>query len=245
MSAPGHDADRQLGAAPLLTPYAAQSRKPRGTGPPLTQAIRESRLIESYQDEPGAPWAEGQPLPAGTRAIELQSRCPFRAYAQLRLGADPLEAPVPGITPRERGRMLHRALELLWRRLGGSAGLSAARAHHTLPQLIAADVAQAGGEILQGADLDQEDADRDSPAADASGLLELRRAAIARELARAARVISALCEVEVGRSPFVIHEVEAVHRLQIAGALLNVRIDRVDRLADGTHVIMDYKSAVP
>jgi ATP-dependent helicase/nuclease subunit B len=242
LSAPAHAADQQLAPSPLLAPYAVQSRMTVPSRAELPHAIRQSRLMERYLDEPGAPWPDGVPLPAGTRAIELQSRCPFRAYAQLRLGAEPLEVPVPGITARERGRVLHRALELLWRRLGGSAGLAAAHAAASLPGLINDSVAQAAAEILQGADPDAAEADRHSAAADATGLLELRRAAIARELGRAARVIGALCDVEAGRLPFAIHELEASHRLQIGGALLDVRIDRIDRLADATHAVLDYKS---
>jgi ATP-dependent helicase/nuclease subunit B len=245
LSAPAHAADQPLAPSPLLAPYAAQSRITMVPGhAELPRAIRHSRLMERYLDEPGAPWPEGLPLPAGTRAIDLQSRCPFRAYAQLRLGAEPLEVPVPGITSRERGRVLHRALEFLWRRLGGSAGLAAARAAASLPELINDSVAQAAAEILQGADPDAAEAHRHSSAADATGLLELRRAAIARELGRAARVIGALCDVEAGRLPFAIHELEASHRVQIGGALLDVRIDRIDRLADATHAILDYKSGV-
>ena len=38
------------------------------------------------------------------------------------------------------------------------------------------------------------------------------------------------------------HEVERAHRVHIGGALINVRIDRIDRLGDGSHVILDYKS---
>jgi ATP-dependent helicase/nuclease subunit B len=244
LSAPAHAADQELAASPLLAPYAAQSRFTRQLSrASLPRAIRESRRVEHYRDEPGAPWPDGVPLPAGVRAIELQSLCPFRAYAQLRLGAEPLEVPVPGITSRERGRALHRALELLWRRLGGSAGLGAARAEGSLPRLIHDSVAQAADEILRGTDPDAAEADRHSAAADATGLLQLRRAAITRELGRAARLIGALCEVEAGRTPFVIHELEASHRVQIAGAQLNVRIDRIDRLDDATHAILDYKSS--
>lgn len=243
VSAPAHADDVELAVSPLLAPYAANAYSPpRPPAAGLPRLIRATRQIETFADELGAPWPQGAPLPAGTRAIELQSRCAFRAYAQLRLGAEPLEAPVPGITPRERGRMLHRALELLWRRLGGASGLAAARAQLSLSRLISECVAQAAGEILQGADPDEAPDNALSAAADATGLLELRRAAISRELGRAGRLINALCEVEANRAPFVVHELEAAHHLQIAGALINVRIDRVDRLADGTHAILDYKS---
>ena len=80
------------------------------------------------------------------------------------------------------------------------------------------------------------------PAADATGLLVLRQAAIGRERGRAARLIHLLCALEATRAPFLIHELEAEHRVAIGTALLNVRIDRVDRLADGSHAILDYKT---
>jgi ATP-dependent helicase/nuclease subunit B len=234
VSAPAHAADLELVPSPLLAPFALESfaATPPVAEPP--QLIRASRRLETFIDEVGDGWPEAVPLPSGTRAIELQSRCPFRAYAQLRLGAEPLESPVPGITPRERGRLLHRALELLWQRLEGSAGLAAARANQVQAALIGDCVAQAGSEILHGAHPDA--------AADATGLTQLRRAAVARELGRAARLINTLCDLEAARAPFVVHEVERAHRVHIGGALINVRIDRIDRLGDGSHVILDYKS---
>jgi probable DNA repair protein len=234
VSAPEHVADLELAASPLLAPYALETCPAPSPGAELPQLIRASRRLETFIDEVGAAWPDAVPLPAGTRALELQSRCPFRAYAQLRLGAEPLESPVPGITPRERGRLLHRALELLWQGLGGSAGLALARANQIQARLIGECIAQAGSEILDAADPDA--------AADATGLTQLRRAAIGRELGRAARLINALCDIEAARTPFVVHEVERAHRVNIGGALLNVRIDRIDRLSDGSHVILDYKS---
>ncbi|HTB67400.1 MAG TPA: PD-(D/E)XK nuclease family protein [Steroidobacteraceae bacterium] len=243
LSAPARSEDQELAASPLLAPYAAHPYVPTPRyAEELPHTIRASRRIERYEDAPGLAWAAGVPLPAGTRAVELQSRCPFRAYAQLRLAADPLESPLPGISPRERGRMLHRALELLWQRLGGSAGLGLARTAGSLNLQIDDCIAQAAAEILRGTDPDGAEDEAFSAAADATGLLELRRAAITRELGRAGRLIRALCELEATRAPFGILELETAHRLEIAGALINVRIDRVDRLEDGSHVILDYKS---
>ena len=243
VSAPHHAEDTELAASPLLAPFSQQPYSAAAhPAAELSQAIRAARRTEHYEDEPGLPWTAGLPLPAGTRAIELQSRCPFRAYAQLRLGADPMESPAPGITPRERGRMLHRALELLWQQLGDSLALAAARADLSLARRIDAAIAQAAEEILAGTDPDGAQDAAFTAAADATGLKELRRAAIARERGRAGRLLRSLCELEAARAPFFITELERAHRLQIAGALIDVRIDRVDRLEDGTHAILDYKS---
>ncbi|HTY94838.1 MAG TPA: PD-(D/E)XK nuclease family protein [Steroidobacteraceae bacterium] len=244
VSAPLHAGDQPQVASPLLAPYASRSHEPPADpADDLAPAIRAARRIETYVDESGMDWPGGVPLPAGTRAIELQSRCPFRAYAQLRLGAEPLESPSPGITPRERGRLLHRALELLWQRLGGSQGLAGARAAQSLAPTVTQCVAQAAGEILHGTDPEGQDEGL-SAAADATGLRQLRRAAIARELGRAERLIGALCELEAGRTSFEIQALEASRSVQLGGTLINVRIDRIDRLADGTHAILDYKSGL-
>lgn len=229
VSAPAHADDLELAPSPLLDPYATDAEFAPDAAIGLPQFIRASRRLESFVDDTGAAWPAAVPLPAGTRAIELQSRCPFRAYAQLRLRAEPLESPLPGITPRERGQMLHRALELLWQRLGDSVGLAAARADHTLARQITECVSQAGGEVLRGGE-------------ETSGLAQLRRAAIGRERDRAARLITALCDLEAARTPFRVRELETQHRVMIGGALIDVRIDRMDRLEDGTHVILDYKS---
>jgi ATP-dependent helicase/nuclease subunit B len=242
VSAPAHAEDLELTASPLLAPYALDTYPAPGAADGLPQRIRASRRMEAFVDDTGAAWPEAVPLPAGTRAIELQSRCPFRAYAQLRLRAEPLESPLPGITSRERGRMLHRALELLWQGLGGSAALAVARANQLQAQLVSDCVAQAGSEILDGADPEASEDESFYAAADATGLTQLRRAAIARELGRAARLINALCDLEAARAPFVVHELETKHRVRSGGALIDVRVDRMDRLEDGTQVILDYKS---
>ena len=56
-------------------------------------------------------------------AASSRSRCrpnaAFMPMAKCACGAEPLEAPAPGIDPRERGMLLHKALELVWIKLDG------------------------------------------------------------------------------------------------------------------------------
>ena len=59
----------------------------------------------------------------GARVLELQSQCPFRAFAELRLGAQPLQEPQAGIERRTRGTILHRALQEFWSETQSRAGL--------------------------------------------------------------------------------------------------------------------------
>src|ERR1039457_5257554 len=47
--------------------------------------------------------------------FQYQSACPFRAFAELRLGAEEMETPVPGLDARRRGTLVHTALEEFWK----------------------------------------------------------------------------------------------------------------------------------
>jgi hypothetical protein len=54
----------------------------------------------------------------GARLLELQAACPFRAQAEVRLGARALEEPAMGVDAAERGDLVHAALARLWSELG-------------------------------------------------------------------------------------------------------------------------------
>ena len=226
--------ERQEDCACLPSPLVLErpgieAWRPSGQGVPLARVIRASRRTESLADPQGAVWPARVPLPSGTRALDLQSRCAFRAYGELRLAAVPLETPRPGIDPRARGRLLHRALELLWRELRDSDGLQARCASGELDRLIEDCVARAAAES--------------SRTVHPSG--EAGRAAERREERRAVRLLGDLTALEGERSPFRVRDLEQPLRIAVAGAGLQVRIDRIDELDDGTLAILDYKTGKP
>jgi ATP-dependent helicase/nuclease subunit B len=229
LSAPLRAEDVQLAASPLLEPYLTNDSRPQD--PPslwLPLRVRREGLTECIEDIAGTPWDTSIRVPAGTRSVELQNLCPFRAYGELRLGSTEMDAPEPGVAADMRGRLLHSALEKLWKVLGGSAGLLA-QSDATLDALIARSVADAATAIMG------------APRADG------RPAVDRRECRRAERLIRALCELERKRTPFTVRETELERTLQLAGAELRIRIDRLDALAAGGLAILDYKSgrAVP
>lgn len=193
----------------------------------LAQRIRSARRVEYFEDAHGDPWPAHLPVPAGTRTIEYQNRCPARAYAELRLGSVPLETPRPGVDFRERGTLLHRALELLWSRLGGSQELHEAFGPR-LDALIEESVARAMADAFG-----------------AGGVYQQQRFML-REHRRTARLIRELCELERQRPAFRVRGLEARRAwVSQSGCSLDLRIDRIDQLEDGTHVIFDYKSGAP
>jgi hypothetical protein len=219
------DADSSTGAP--SQPAEAPREQTFERLPSLAQQLRATRQVESYEDALGAPWPMSMPVPAGTRTIEYQNRCPVLAYAELRLACTPLETPRPGVDGRERGTLLHRALELLWTRLGGSQELQASRGPR-LDTMIDESVARAMADAF------------------GSGGIYQQNRALMREHRRAVRLIRELCELEVQRPPFRVSALEARRKWSsIAGCSLDLRIDRIDVLEDGTHVIFDYKSGMP
>lgn len=183
--------------------------------------------LQSWLDPHGSPWAQGRALRGGARLLELQSLCPFRGYAELRLGARALDAAELGVAPRERGRILHRALQLFWGELRDSQALQTARATPALAELAARCAAQAVQEIAPG------------EAGPLSSLL------LARERERTGAMLLRLVDWECTRGDFSATAQEAPAQLLLAGHGLPLRLDRVDRLPDGRLLVIDYKSGKP
>ncbi len=189
----------------------------------LAERIHRSNMLELLDDSMGVPWPPGQTLPAGTRSLELQNMCAFRAYSELRLGSSELGVPEPGVAPEERGQLLHAALHILWRELRDSATL-AGQAEPTLDHLIERSVSAAADEILGHAPDNA------------------RPPLFVRECRRTIRLIKRLCVLELTREPFRVQDTEFEKTLIVSGAQMKVRIDRLDVLEGGGRAILDYKS---
>ena len=237
LSAPLYSEDLQLLPSPLLA--GAELEPPAQSAPWLPASLHREGLTESLIDATGRPWAPAQPLPRGTRSLDLQNQCPFRAYAELRLGSTRRESVEPGIAPHRRGELLHAALQKLWERLRDSRSLGALSAA-ALDALIAASVERAAQAMLAGP---AGRGRRQRALAEAQlDLFVEMPPALGRECRRAARLILRLCERERERAPFSVHSLESDAELALAGARLRMRIDRVDALAGGGRAILDYKS---
>ena len=185
--------------------------------------VAQAPALEAWSDLRGPAWPAQQTLRGGTYLLEQQSLCPFRSFAQLRLQARELPEPAPGIDPRVRGQILHRALELFWDATRDSDTLQRRAAEDTLA-LIQSSIERALVEV----------------AARLAGSLE--PALLSREGARTAPLLRELIAWERTREPFQVLQLEASQSCAIGGASLQLRLDRVDRLGDGGLLVIDYKS---
>ncbi|MGO9039691.1 MAG: PD-(D/E)XK nuclease family protein [Steroidobacteraceae bacterium] len=180
--------------------------------------------LEALADE-RAPRFAADERTRGVSTLRAQSRCAFRGFAETRLMTETLERPVPGFNERERGEILHHALERIWSELRDSRRLAAL-----------------GGQ--QRAEL------LDHSARSAVAASCRRRDPGARwrerERIRLNGVLSRWLQIEAERSPFEVESLEGgSQRASFGGVEFSVRIDRVDRLEDGARVLIDYKSGSP
>ena len=171
-----------------------------------------SRKTESLVDWQAPPVAEKK-MRGGTRVLADQAACPFRAFARWRLAAEALEEPAPGFDARDRGKLMHVLMKEIWQQLRGSDALQT-------------DFSAA---IARGAEL----------AVKELGLAG-RFAELERE--RLAKLAREWLEVEALRPPFQVHALEEQRTLTVAGLEFQSRIDRMDRLRVGGHVLIDYKT---
>jgi probable DNA repair protein len=213
------DAHRSI--SPLLARLAGQTTAELHRPEPLAHRLRQWAR-EQISDVLGQAVDTRQRVPGGVTPLTLQAECGFHAYAQVRLGAEELEQPAPGLDARERGMLLHKALELVWIKLKNHFHLCASeglRGPLIADSVEAAVLAVFGGFVPH--DL---------------------RVAVEREKHRLEVLIEALLKEEQGRPPFDVVALESRREVSIAGGRFDLRIDRIDSTEGGGFVILDYKS---
>jgi RecB family exonuclease len=196
---------------------AAQVRAARTTG----AGSNHRADWEVLDDECGVALPAGAKAHGGEATFAAQAACPFRAYARYRLLARELEQPQPGLAAVERGSALHRALANLWSQL---------RDHSALCALTPA----ARSALIESA--------VSAAVPPRAGATALEQTVDAVERERLANLIEAWLAVEAERLPFTVLAVEAPARVVLGDIAVDVRLDRLDRLADGREVIIDYKT---
>lgn len=180
--------------------------------------------MEQVDDRRGPPLSPGALLRGGARIFERQAACPFSAFAEHRLHARPLEEVEAGLSPRERGLVVHRALELIWSELKSQAELNA-RTEAELAALVRRAAAEAVEDCVRGRGAER-----------LTRVQELERR-------RLEALLPQWLEVEKQRAPFEALEREAPREDEVGGVRVTLRVDRVDRLESGGVAIVDYKTS--
>ncbi|HLS81822.1 MAG TPA: PD-(D/E)XK nuclease family protein [Steroidobacter sp.] len=223
LSWPRRDGDAELEPSPLLAHW------PVCELPALTLSPVRSLRLSLFEQRPmletcldaQAPALSSQPARGGARTLELQSRCPFRAQAELRLHAVAAPAIGPGVDPRQRGKILHRVLEELWGTLKDRTTLAAKH-----QQELAAQVRELAERAV---------------AYVLNPTSERRARLAALETDNVVQLVLRLLEAERARPHFRVHQAESAQSWSIAGLEITLRADRIDELQDGGALLIDYK----
>jgi probable DNA repair protein len=203
----------------LITQLAGEAEEPPVTPP------RPEPLAATYEDASLIPFPHSK-VQGGASVLTSQSQCPFKAFATTRLGARGWEPAEAGLTPSQRGQLLHAVLHAIWG--GPPEGI------RTLSQLQGLEdrerfVANHVRRVFQD-ELREGLRQRMPPR-----YLEL-------EEQRLTRLVTAWLDYEAMRVDFEVVETEAARTISLAGLTLDLRLDRIDRLKDGSLLVIDYKS---
>ncbi len=217
------EAGRELRPSPLLAGIPAESAE-RYAGSSLCAALAGSLALERIEDARAPAVAEGEVVRGGTGLMRAQAICPAWAYYRYRLGARALVVAVDGLDAADRGSLVHAVLEHFWRGRGSQELLAMNEGQRR--SAIAAAVAAA----LQAFNAEREE------------VLTPRFLELERE--RLEHLADAWLALEAGRPPFRVISCEELADVEIEGISVHLVVDRIDELADGRRVILDYKTGV-
>ena len=224
LSWPRASEESENSASPLIAEYTNDKDEAPDPGWHARNLIGSHRL-ENPANDPVPAVQRDEIVAGGAYTVQRQISDPISAFAYGRLRVSDLDTVVTGLSPSSRGSVIHRVLH----------------------ELFADKPAQDEIRLWDGAYV----LERVSEAVDA-GLKEylwhadpVLKRLLTLERDRLHVLLRSFVEQELSRSSFVIEGVEHEVEIEQSGVRLKLRIDRIDRLADGSLLIADYKTGQP
>ena len=210
--------------APLATAFEDTPAIPLPTVP-----ARKSTPQLSLFDDAGTQReiVQAYEVPGGSTVLTSQSQCAFKAFATARLGAQKWEPAEAGLTAAQRGQLLHAVLHSVW-----SDTPEGIRSWVELNNLGAELGPFVENHVRRVLEEEMPPGAREQMPA---RYLEL-------EEQRLTRLVTEWLDYERTRLPFDVAATEVAATPAVAGLTLKLRLDRVDRLNDGSLLVIDYKT---
>jgi probable DNA repair protein len=206
----------------LIKQFAGEAQK---LSADLTAPAAPPPLTVVFEDRSRIPFPPGK-VKGGANVLTAQSQCPFKAFATARLAAEGWKPAEAGLTASQRGNLLHAVLHTIW--AGAPDGI---RIHAELLSLndlktfVAGHVHRALAQELRPHQREL-----------------MPRRYLELEEQRLTKLVTEWLEYEAARVTFEVAETEVKRTVHLAGLTLDLRLDRVDRLNDGSLLVIDYKS---
>ncbi len=234
---PKRDERQEFSGSNLLEGVAWMSTSQQATllaDSPLlfhTQAARLETIDQSYgpaykiHTEAQAQTKNERVLLGGAGLIKAFAECPFKAFSRYRLRLSAANRPLLGLNAADRGDTVHKSLQLFWQQCQNQEQLKD-MSDAQLKQAIAASVSEA----LKNNQAYQK--------------LCLQPLILKAESARLEHLLNVWVQLEKTRSYFKVKYIEHEVLLKVHNVPLRLRMDRVDELADGTLLVIDYKTGL-
>ena len=177
--------------------------------------IKNSSRELIYIDDYKAPKIQELTIKKGVKTLQNQMSCAFRGFAS-RLDIDDFEAPHIGLSRLQQGNLIHKILETFFNEIKSGASLL------KLTEL----------ELDNLIEKHTESATQNLPKSN----FKLN------EKIRLVKIIRQHIDLEKQRSDFEVIKTESTSEVNINGLKFSTRIDRMDRLANGDSLIIDYKT---
>ena len=177
--------------------------------------IKTSSRELIYIDDYKAPKIQDLSIKNGVKTLQNQMSCAFRGFAG-RLDIDDFEAPHVGLSRLQQGNLIHKILETFFNEIKSGASLL------RLTELELDNLIEKHTE---------------------TATLSLPKSNFKlNEKIRLVKIIRQHIDLEKQRSDFEVIKTESTSEVDINGLKFSTRIDRMDRLANGDSLIIDYKT---
>ena len=206
-------------ACSLLTEY------PFLAPAPLPQPREGNALValsESYQ----IPIKPSEVITGGTTLLGNQAKCPFKAFAEHRLHAKAVQSISDGLDHKEKGKLLHKVMEIIWQQLKTQQALLCV-SQQELDSITTTAIHKALAPLTETTESDLY----------TNTIHEI-------EYNRLKRLVARALTWEKQRPAFTILELEQSYTVHLDQLSFAVRIDRLDQVGEKKWVI-DYKSTLP
>jgi exodeoxyribonuclease-5 len=210
----------------LLEKLLLRSESDRGTAVTdpgwHAQSFRNSNELIVCGDDEVPAVGKGEAVGGGAATIQLQHVDPFAAFGRGRLGIRDIQSIEAGLPAALRGSVAHRILHTMFAGKPDSAAI-AGWSEQEIAELIDRSSASVVVQV-------------------ARKLGPLHRKLLDLERERLAGILTEFIKAERDRLPFAVDSVEKEIDFDMHGVKLQLRIDRIDRLADNSLLVLDYKT---